>query len=307
MEHLWLGFTLLGALMQAVRTAAQRDLNRSMSTLATTYVRSLFGLPWLALYVGAVILATGERGVPLGAAYLVWTFLGAMAQVVATMLLIRMFTLRNFGVGTMLTKSDVIITAILGSVFFSERLSATGVLALIVILAGVVVMSLARAPASALKGDKGGWLDAILSEATRVALGCAFAFSMSYLCLREATMAAGEGSFLWRGAWTVLIAIAMQTVLVGGWLAVAQPSAFAQLRPHFRLCTFIGVTSAAGSIGWFTAFALQNASYVRAVGQIEVVFTLLIAALYFRERITAREYVGIALAVLGVVMFRLGA
>ena len=100
MDHLWIGFTLLGALMQAVRTAAQRDLNRSLSTLATTYVRSLFGVPWLALYVGGVVLATGERGVPLGGAYLVWTFLGAMAQVVATMLLIRMFTLRSFGVGT---------------------------------------------------------------------------------------------------------------------------------------------------------------------------------------------------------------
>lgn len=307
MDHLWIGFTLLGALMQAVRTAAQRDLNRSMSTLATTYVRSLFGVPWLALYVGAVIVATGERGVPLGGAYLFWTFLGAMAQVVATMLLIRMFTLRNFGVGTMLTKSDVIITAILGSLFFSERLSALGVLALLVILAGVVVMSLARTPRGALFGDRREWLDGLFSQATRVALGCAFSFSISYLALREATMAAGDGSFLWRGAWTVLIAIAMQTVLVGGWLAAVEPSAFSQLRPNAKLCTFIGVTSAAGSIGWFTAFAMQNASYVRAVGQIEVVFTLLISALYFRERITTREYAGIALAVLGVVLFRLGA
>ena len=60
-----------------------------------------------------------------------------------------------------------------------------------------------------------------------------------------------------------------------------------------------------GSICWFTAFALQNASYVRAVGQIEVVFTLLVSGLYYRERISASEYAGITLTVLGVLMFRL--
>lgn len=307
MDHLWIGFTLIGALMQAVRTAAQRDLNKSMSTLATTYVRSLFGLPWLALYLGAVLLATGERWPPLSAAYLAWTFLGAMAQVAATMLLIRMFRLKNFGVGTMLTKSDVIITAILGSLFFSERLSTIGVMALLVILAGVVVMSLARTPLAELTGGRRALLKSLLSQPTRVALGCAVSFSISYLALREATMAIGDGSFLWRGGWTVLIAIAMQTVIVGAWLAAVEPAAFTLLRPNLNLCTFIGVTSAAGSIGWFTAFALQNASYVRAVGQIEVVFTLLISALYFRERITPREYAGIVLCVLGVVIFRLGA
>ena len=45
--------------------------------------------------------------------------------------------------------------------------------------------------------------------------------------------------------------------------------------PNWRLCTFIGVTSAVGSICWFTAFALENASYVRSVGQVEAIFTLL--------------------------------
>ena len=55
---------------------------------------------------------------------------------------------------------------------------------------------------------------------------------------------------------------------------VASRRRLRQLWPNLRLSAFIGLTSAVGSIGWFTAFALQNASYVRAVGQIEVVFTL---------------------------------
>ena len=91
------------------------------------------------------------------------------------------------------------------------------------------------------------------------------------------------------------------------WLAAKEPAVFREMWPLRGIASFIGLTSALGSIGWFTAFALENASYVRAVGQIEVVFTLLISAFYFRERILPREHIGIALAVVGVLLFRLTA
>ncbi len=63
MELAWIPLTLLAALMQAVRTAAQKQLNQRMSTMGTTYVRSLFGLPVLLVFLGAVTLHTG-LGVP---------------------------------------------------------------------------------------------------------------------------------------------------------------------------------------------------------------------------------------------------
>lgn len=311
MQHFWIVLAVTGALLQAIRTAAQRDLNKHLSTMATTYVRSLFGLPLLVIYLVTVMYATGE-GVPgFGMAWLAYTLIGAMAQVVATALLIRMFTLRSFGVGTILTKVDVVITAILGAVFFSERLSAGGMLALSVVMAGVVLMSLERMQragglGTAPRGSVLGTIGAMLADKSiLVALGCAGSFAISFLTFREAALVIGEGSFLWRGAWTVVLAILMQTVIVGAWLAWREPGLVAKVAPHLRISTFIGATSAVGSVCWFTAFALQNASYVRAVGQIEVVFTLLVAALYYRERISPLEYAGIALTVAGVVMFRL--
>jgi len=312
MEYVWIALAVLGALLQAIRTAAQRDLNTHLSTLATTYVRSLFGLPILAAYLAVILLLTGEGMPALTASYLVYTLIGAMTQVVATILLIRMFTLRNFGVGTMLTKVDIVITAILGALFFSETVTLGGMAALLVVMAGVVLMSLertqrvtqaARAPAI---GKSTAPLAAFFADpATWVALGCALAFALSFLTLREATLVIGDGSFMWRGAWTVLLTILLQTVIVGAWLAWREPGLIGRMRPHLSLSTFIGATSAVGSICWFTAFALQNASYVRAVGQIEVVFTLLVSALYYRERISPSEYAGIGLTVVGVLLFRL--
>ncbi|MGF1650237.1 MAG: EamA family transporter [Hyphomicrobiaceae bacterium] len=305
MDSLWILISVFGALMQAVRTAAQKTLNQSMSNLGTTYVRSLAGLPVMALYL-ALIMATVQGGMPrLTVAYLAATCAGALAQVLATMLLIYLFKLRNFAIGSMLIKIDIIMTAALGSLLFSEQLSGTGLLALLVVLAGVLLISIARIGLDRLTTEQPSLMAALFALPTQVALGSAFFFTLSYLFLREATLLAEPGNFLWRGAWTVVIATLMQTVVLGAYVAWREPAVFAQLWPNRAIITFIGVTSALGSIAWFTAFALQNASYVRAVGQIEVVFTLLISWAYFKERLTRMELAGIALTIAGVLMFRL--
>ena len=304
MEHLWIAISVFAALMQAVRTAAQKTLNQRMSNLGTTYVRSLVGLPIMLVYLAGVLAVAGG-GVPaMSWPFLVPTFLGAAAQVLATMLLIHLFRLRNFAVGSMLIKVDLVMTALIGMAAFSETVSPGGWIALLVVVAGVIAMTVGKIGVGRIAGE--GSLSATLtSEATRVAFACALLFAFSYLFLREATLALKPGDFLWRGAWTVVVATTMQTVLVGAYVVWKEPDVFRQIWPNRAIVGFIGATSALGSIGWFTGFALQNASYVRAVGQIEAVFTLLISWLYFRERITPLELVGIALTVAGVLMFRL--
>ncbi len=56
------------------------------------------------------------------------------------------------------------------------------------------------------------------------------------------------------------------------------------------------------SIGWFTAFTIQNAAYVRALGQIELVFTFAASAFFFRERTNRVEVPGISLVVAGILI-----
>jgi uncharacterized membrane protein len=57
-----------------------------------------------------------------------------------------------------------------------------------------------------------------------------------------------------------------------------------------------------GSLGWFTAMTLQNAAYVRALGQIELVFTFAASVLFFREKSTVREIAGIVILTAGIVL-----
>jgi len=55
-------------------------------------------------------------------------------------------------------------------------------------------------------------------------------------------------------------------------------------------------------MGWFTAMTIQNAAYVRALGQIELVFTFISSHFIFGERTNRLEFIGIALVAGGILM-----
>jgi drug/metabolite transporter (DMT)-like permease len=63
----------------------------------------------------------------------------------------------------------------------------------------------------------------------------------------------------------------------------------------WRRTVLVGITGTLGSLGWFTAFTLQNAAYVRALGQSELVFSLILGFLVFGERVSRRELAGMGL------------
>ena len=73
MEYLWIVISIFAALMQAVRTAAQRTLNQRMSNLGTTYVRSVFGMPLMVLFLVYILVSFGGGWPKMKADYLILT------------------------------------------------------------------------------------------------------------------------------------------------------------------------------------------------------------------------------------------
>lgn len=305
MELIWIPISIFAALMQAVRTAAQKSLNARLSTWMTTYVRSLFGLPVVAVFLAAAMAHEGLGWPPLTARYLAFCLGAAATQVTATYLLIRLFQMRNFAVGTMLSKTDVMQAALIGSLLFSESISAAGWIAILLTVAGVVAISVGRVGLGKLGTGEMSLAQALVARPTLIGLATGFFFCLSYLFLREASLGLGQGGFLYRAGWTVVIVTSFQVAAVGAYLTATEPASFGALKGSLGLCAFIGITSGLGSIGWFTAMTLENASYVKAVGQVEVIFTLTISALYFKEQINRLELLGIAVIVAGVLMFLL--
>ena len=302
-QHAWIPIAMASALCQTVRTAALKVLNRDLSLLVSTLVRFLFGMPILLGYALAVLVIGGEGWPRITPAFVFWTACSSLTQSAGTALLLSLLTLRNFAVGGIFMKADLIFTALIGTALFSEVISATGWFAILLAFVGVLMVSFARIDTGPL--GLRGTLGALLTErSTLLGLGVALTFALSYLTLREATLTLAPASVIHRAAWAGLLQALLQVIFLGGWLLWKEPAGLAKMRHHLGLETFIGTISGIGTITWFTASAMQNSSYVAAVGQVQVVFTLLISWFYFRERILPLELIGIAVIVTGVLLFR---
>ncbi len=99
-----------------------------------------------------------------------------------------------------------------------------------------------------------------------------------------------------------MIVTGSQTFVLGLILAFTHRAELPLMGMLWRPCAFVGLTSAIGSLCWFIAMAMQNASYVKAVGQVEVIFTWWISVHYFGETIAKLELLGIATILIGVLL-----
>jgi drug/metabolite transporter (DMT)-like permease len=285
----WIVFTLLAVLMQSVRTASQKQIAQSISIPMTTLVRFLFGLPFAALYFYFL-----RNYYSIDVISPQWVFyrsasLAAISQIIATVCLVKAITIRNFAVGTALAKTEAILTAVIGSWFFSAALSLQGYFAVFVGVVGVLVAS----------NWKVSIRDLTENESIKFGLGAGFGFALASLWLRDASLSL-EIPRLMSAATVLLYMVAMQTVICVVWIVKFEREQLRLLTGKLTQCVFIGITGVAGSVGWFTAMSLQNAAVVKTLGQVEFVITLLITYLYFGEKITHREYAGIALVVVSI-------
>lgn len=306
MEHLWIAASVGAAFFQALRHASLKELNRHLSVMVTTYARVLFGLPLLIGYLVFALEWSGEPVPKIGPTFLVYSCLAAIGQFLGTALMIRLFKLGNFAVGIMLTRTDVVLTAIIGSLLFSEVITAWGWVAILITVVGVMIASAGRLPLKSLIGESRSFSEIVFGRPTQIGLVSGLVFAISYLTLRESilSMPPDTGPLVRSAAAAVAMTV-WTFILLGVWLLVRERDGLARMRQHLGLCTFVGAASAFGTMGWFLATALANASYVAAVAQVQVAFTLLISRYWFQEQIAALELIGIGTILMGVLMFRL--
>jgi drug/metabolite transporter (DMT)-like permease len=283
--------------MQSVRTAAQKQLAAHLDPVATTLVRFLFGLPFVLIYLFAV-LVWYETGIPrLTGPFLGLAVFAGMAQIVATVLLIYLFSLRNFAVGTTYARTEAFLTAVLGATIFDEWISAQGWFAIVVSVFGVVVMTLARAGLE----QQTLW-QRLWNRSALVGLGSGLCFALCSLSIRKASLSFGIDTYLLSAGVTLVTLVVFQTAVMVAYVAVKSPLQFPVMIERWRSCLLVGSTSALGSIGWFTAMTLDRASYVKALGQVEFLFALAISTFFFHERTNRLELVGMGLVGFGIVV-----
>jgi drug/metabolite transporter (DMT)-like permease len=298
----WIAITVFAVVMQTVRTAGQKHLTAHLDAVGATLVRFLFGLPFAILYLAGLVLWLDTPLAPLNATFAGFALLASITQILATILLIYLFSLRNFAVGTTYARTEAFLTALVGAMFFGEWVSAQGWLAIVVSVAGVVVLTVARTSVK-----RSSLVSRLWNTSALVGLASGLCFALASLSIRKASLSFGIDDFLLTAGITLVTVVSLQTLMMLVYVAVKTPRQLIVIAHQWRVSLLVGITSALGSIGWFTAMTLERASYVKALGQIEFVFALAVSTLFFRERTTALELGGMALLGVGVVLLVMAA
>ena len=299
--ELWVPITLAAAFMQNLRSALQKHLRRSLGTSGATFCRFVYAVPLALAYVTLLGEGYGLAWPVPNPRFALFAMLGGVAQITATALLVHLFTLRNFAAGTAYSKTETVQTAIFGVVILGEAVSLAAALAIGVSLAGVMAISVARSALS-FRNLLLGWT----GRAAFIGILSGSFFGLSAVAYRAASLSLGGDGFLMQAAFTLACVVVFQSVLMAAWIRMREPGELTRVLRAWRVASLVGVSGMVASAGWFTAMTLENAAYVRALGQVELVFTFIASWFFFRERSTALEIGGILLIVAGILILLLG-
>jgi drug/metabolite transporter (DMT)-like permease len=296
LSWLWMPITIGAALAQTLRNAAQRHLTGELGTLGATLVRFLYGLPFAAAWL-LVQRVRSAAGLPeVGVGFALWVACGAVTQIAATALLLKVMAERNFALGVAYSKTEVVQVAIVGVVLLGDPLSLPIALAAVVATVGVVLIS-APAGARSLRLIVSGWT----SRTALLGLASGAAFALSAASYRGAALALAPASPVIAAASTLAWAQATQTVLLGGWLLIRDMAVVVAVLRAWRVSLLAGFMGALASGLWFTAMAMQPVVNVRTLGLVELLFSYVVSRRVFRERLGWTQLAGFGLLTLGIV------
>ncbi len=300
MFEAWIPITIAAAFFQNLRSALQKQLKGQLSTVGAGYSRFLYALPIAAFYLW---ILNAYSGIPLPefhTRFLVYCALGGLCQIMFTVFLLWMFSFQSFAVGTTFSKLEIIMVAVLGAVILRDALNLAAVVAIFLSALGVLALSLGQQKLSLESLFSG-----LFRKPTLIGLVCAAWLGGSVVFYRGASLSLGYESFVMAAAFTLFISLLIQNLMMGSYLLIREPGEIQRVFAHWRYAGAAGFTGALASICWFTAFTMQNASYVRALGQIELVFTFLATTIFFREKVTQAELIGIFLVCTGILILLL--
>ncbi|GHA54425.1 membrane protein [Amylibacter ulvae] len=295
---LWIPITIGAAFAQNLRFMLQKHLRATgLSTGGATFARFVFAFPLAGILAGALLIMRGETLPTFGARFWIFSSLGGLSQIIATMCVVALFAQRNFAVGITFKKTEVVLAAIFGFVVLGDRISTNGFLAIIVGLIGVIILS----DKPDLKSVK-KWYHPLWNKSAALGITSGALFGFSGIAYRGASLSLGHGDFLLRATITLACVTAFQTLVMAIFLWVKEQGELQRVFAAWRVTALVGLTGMIGSWFWFMAFTLQNAAYVKALGQIELVFTFIGSYFVFKERNSTRELIGIALVVLSILL-----
>ncbi len=300
----WVIITFSAAFLQNIRSVLQKHLKGAMGTTGATFVRFAFGVPFAFFFLFGYASLVGKTLPDISVEFGLWTVVAALSQIIAQALLVHMFSFRNFAVGTAYSRTEPAQAAVFAFLFLGETIRGSALTAIVIAVAGVMLISVART-AFSLRS----LITSTLTKTSMIGLTSGAFFGVAAIGYRSASLALEPGlpepDFILQASFTLACAILFQTAVMAIWIALREPHEFANVARAWKPSLATGLVGATASFGWFMAMTLQKAAIVKALAQVEMLFTFASSVLIFKERTNRLEVAGCGLIVAGILVLLL--
>lgn len=293
MEYVWIIAAIFAAACQTARSAFQKNMITRLGDYGAAYIRFCYALPFTSLIWFVWVSIPGNSIPTLSFYSIILCFLGSIFQILFTYVLMKVFSHKSFAAGIAFSKTEVILIAFLEVIILNVFFSFPLMIGITLGVLSVLFLSYARKAKSILETIK-LLLNSVSSLGTLIGLLSGLLLAASVVTFRMSIISI-DGPLLDRSLFISFIAIIFQTILVGLYLLLFKKDQLFAVIKFWRPSLPAGLCGTGATFGWFVAFGLTTAAEVRAVGQIELIFSILISIIFFREKIRKTELFGIIL------------
>ena len=294
MFEIWIPITIFAAFSQNLRSIYQKKLQKNISNISSTYTRFLFGLPFVFIYFLFLYNYSNTTFLVsnINLQFIFYCLIGGISQIIATFLLLKIFMTNNFSVATAYSKTEPIQAAFFGFIILSDPVSFIGFIGIVIGLIGIMITSIKKVNLSI----------NFFNLSVFYGLLSGSLFGLAAVLFRGASHSLFSIDYILTSSFTLLIAIGIQTLILTIYILIKDIKQFYLLYLNWKDSLIVGFFGAFASICWFYAMSVQNVAYVRALGQIELIFTILASIFYFKEKIIKTEILGILITLTGILI-----
>ena len=291
----WVLITVIASLSQTLRSVFQKNLIEDVGVLTSAYSRFIFALPFVTL-LAVFFLDTQDLVILKNFSSTAWFFLiaASICQILFTIILIKLFTLRSFAIGVAFSKTEVIQTTLLEIIILGFILTSQVLLAIIIGFIGMLFMSKQK-----LIGNVG--YNKLFFKQVTLGVSCGIFLGLSSVLYKVALDSVTLDLIYKKVLILSFLALSVQSAILGIYILVTEGTQNAlKLMLIWKRGLPVGFFACAATFCWFYAFSLVDATLVRAVGQLEIVFSVLISFIFYKERITGFELIGMSLITISI-------
>lgn len=292
---MWALLTISAIFFQIIRNLEQKKLHKNLDVFTTSWSRFILPFPFAIIAVVSTFNYYDYE-------FFHYILINALFQILGNVFLIQTIQTKNFSVGVAFSKTEIIQALILGFLLYNLHFNFNEILAIFLAFIGIIL--LAKLDFKNLKD----FTKSLKNIASLYGILCGFCFGItSYNIQFASNYLINDGFNSIKASTLVLLYTIFFQNIFFIILKSYQKRLFSDVKKlflveNYRRFLITSISSFIGSICWYGAYAIGNVMYVKTVGQLEIIASMLVAKFYLKEKNSIKENLGIIFIIIAILL-----